>query len=129
VEIKGKCVVPGKAIGESIVSLEPISFLGDIDPFTGEIVAKTNPLKGKSIAGKIFVFPSGKGSTVGSYIIYQLCKNGKAPIAIVNEEAEATVAVGAIISDIPMIHKIDIRKIPNGKKLKINASKGIIKYN
>ena len=59
-KINGKSVVPGKAIGKLIVSLEPISFLGDIDPNSGKIIAKGHPLKGNSISNKIFAFPSMK---------------------------------------------------------------------
>jgi len=128
VEIKGKCVVPGSIKGETLVSREPISFLGDVDPETGIIIAENHPLKNISIANKIFVFPYGKGSTVGSYIIYQLFKNGKAPAAIINQEAETIIAVGAIISGIPMVHKIDISKIPNGIKLELDAHNGTIRF-
>ena len=127
-EIRGKCVVPGITKGELIVSFEPISFLGDIDPKTGNIISIKNPLKNNSIADKIFAFPHGKGSTVGSYIMYQLRKNGKAPKAIINQEAEAIIAVGAIISDIPMINGIDINQLPHGARVEINAEKGIIKF-
>lgn len=127
-EIKGECVVPGIAVGKSVVSLEPISFLGDIDPKTGKIVAEGHPQKGISIAGKIFAFPFGKGSTVGSYVIYQLYKNGKAPVAIINQQAEAIVAIGAIISGIPMIHNVEITMLPNDKVIEINAKEGIVKF-
>ncbi|MHA1725888.1 MAG: DUF126 domain-containing protein [Promethearchaeota archaeon] len=126
--IKGQCVVPGKVKGISIVSSEPISFLGDINPFTGQIIAEGHPLKGESIADKIFVFPCGKGSTVGSYIIYQLYKNGKAPRAIINNKVEAIVAVGAIISNIPLIHEVNISEIPPNAEIFVNATEGIIEF-
>lgn len=126
-QIKGKCIVPGNVKGETLVSLEPISFLGDIDPKTGKIIAKRHSLNGSSIAKKIFVFPYGKGSTVGSYIIYQLYKNDVAPLAIINQNAETIIAVGAIISDIPMMDKIDIKKIPSGVQLEFDGEKEIIK--
>jgi predicted aconitase with swiveling domain len=128
VEIKGKCIVPGKVTGVSIVSYEPISFLGDVDPKNGQIKAARHPLKGISIKDKILVFPYGKGSTVGSYVIYQLLKNGKAPLAFLTQNADPIVAVGAIISGIPMIDDVDINKIPNGIKLIINADLGKIVY-
>lgn len=127
-KIKGRCIVPGKAIGESIKSYTPISFLGDIDPKTGQITAERHPLKGKSITGKILIFPFGKGSTVGSYVIYQLIKNKKAPIAFLTQKADPIVAVGAIISGIPMMDNVNIDKIPNGIKVSINADLGTIKY-
>ena len=74
-ELKGKCTVPGLVEGEVIISEQPISFLGDVDPQTGIIVAENHPLKGKLIKDKIFAFPCGKGSTVGSYVIFQMKKN------------------------------------------------------
>jgi uncharacterized protein len=126
-ELNGRKIFGGNARGEALVTTEGISFYGGVDPDTGVVAEKGHPLEGKSIAGKILVFPQGKGSTVGSYIIYRLKKNGKAPLAIINQECETIVAVGAIISEIPCLDKIDIGKIENGKQIEIDAEKGIVK--
>ncbi len=119
--LKGRVIKPGKAEGEALVSPEPIGFYGNVDPDTGIIIEKGHPLEGKSIAGKILVFPTGKGSTVGSYTIYRLKKNGKAPLAMIVKESEPIIAVGAIISDIPMIDKVDISKIKTGMSLRVDG--------
>jgi len=124
--LKGRKIFGGKASGEALVSNEPVSFYGGVDPKTGIVIEKGHPLEGKSIAGKILVFPRGKGSTVGSYTIYRLKKNRVAPAAIINKECEAIVAVGAIISEIPCMDKVDIKKIENGIRLKVNTEKGEI---
>ncbi len=122
--LKGRKIFGGKASGESLVSSEAISFYGGIDPDTGTIVEKGHPLEGKNVAGKILIFPHGKGSTVSSYTIYRLKKNGKAPAAIINRECETIVAVGAIISEIPCVDKIAIDQIKDGSRLTIDADKG-----
>ncbi len=119
--LKGRVIKAGKAEGEALVSPDPIGFYGNVDPETGIIIEKGHPLEGKSIAGKILVFPTGKGSTVGSYTIYRLKKNGKAPAAMIVKESEPIIAVGAIISDIPMVDQIDISKIKTGMKVKIDG--------
>ncbi|MFO7872280.1 MAG: DUF126 domain-containing protein [Candidatus Undinarchaeales archaeon] len=124
--MKGRKIFKGKAEAEAIVSPEPISFYGGVDPETGKVVEKGHPLENKSITDKVLVFPQGKGSTVGSYIIYSLKKNGKAPAAIINKETETIVAVGAIISEIPMVDKVDISKIKTGDKVKVNADEGTV---
>ena len=100
---------------EALVSKEPIGFLGGVDPNTGEVLE--GDIKGQFVKDKILVFPTGKGSTVGSYVLYQLKKNNVAPKAIINSEAEPIVVVGAIISEIPMIDKIDISSIKTGDSL------------
>ena len=105
-EIMGHPVSKGVASGEILISDTPISFLGGIDPNTGEIIEKNHPKKGVSIANHVFLFPHGKGSTVGSYIIYSLKKNGVAPCAMINLTSETIVAVGAIISDIPLVDRL-----------------------
>ncbi len=125
-KMKGRTIFGGKVEGEALVSTEPISFYGGVDPDTGKVVEKGHPLEGKSIAGKVLVFPQGKGSTVGSYIMYSLKKNGKAPAAIICKETETIVAVGAIISEIPMVDKIDISQIKTGDKVKIDADNAIV---
>ncbi len=126
-ELKGRKIFKGKVKGKTIVTEEGISFYGGVDPDTGVVAEVGHPLEGQSIAGKILVFPQGKGSTVGSYILYRLKKNGKAPLAIINKECETIVAVGAIISEIPCVDKIDISQIKTGMQVEVDAENGIVK--
>ena len=125
-KLKGRKIFKGTAKAEALVSTEGISFYGGVDPDTGIVVEKDHPLEGKSISGKILVFPQGKGSTVGSYTMYRLKKNGKAPAAIINKECDPIIAVGAIISEIPAVDKIDIAKIKDGSIVEIDAEKGVV---
>ncbi|NYT12960.1 MAG: DUF126 domain-containing protein [Candidatus Methanofastidiosa archaeon] len=124
--LTGRKISKGLAEGEVLKSTSPISFLGGVDPKTGVVMDKNSNAFGKSVKDKIFVFPMGKGSTVGSYVIYQLKKNGAAPLAIINKEAETIVSVGAIISDIPMIDKIEIETLEEGKKVKVDGDTGTV---
>jgi predicted aconitase with swiveling domain len=109
----------GCAEGEALVSSASIGFLGGIDPETGIVTEKGHPIAGESVAGRVLVFPTGKGSTVGSYTLYQMARNGVAPAAIVNEAADPVVAVGAIISGIPMVDQVDISGIRTGDWVRI----------
>ena len=113
-QLQGRTIKAGNGKGIALVSPEPIGFLGGIDPDTGQVIEKGHPLEGQSISGRVLVFPTGKGSTVGSYTMYRLAKNGLAPAAIINAQSEAIVAVGAIISNIPMVDLIDVAQICNG---------------
>lgn len=122
----GRMISPGTATGKAIVSAEPIGFYGGIDPKTGIVIEKGHPLEGKNVSGKILVFPCGKGSTVGSYVIYGLQKNGVSPAAIVNEETETIVATGAILAGIPCVDQIDISQFSTGDTVKVNADNGIV---
>lgn len=123
---KGRTINPGKAEGEALVSREPIGFYGGIDPKTGVFIEKGHELEGKSVVGKILVFPKGKGSTVGSYVIYGLAANKVAPAAIVNQETETIVATGVILAGVPCIDGIPTDKIPDGARLKVDADAGTV---
>ena len=112
--IHGRAIKKGRGEGTSLVSTEPIGFLGGVDPDTGIVIERGHSLHGQSVAGRVLVFPTGKGSTVGSYTIYRLAKNRVGPVAIINAQSEAIVAVGAIISDIPMVDQVDIAQIRTG---------------
>ncbi len=125
--MKGRMINPGKAKAKAIVSREPIGFYGGIDAKTGMVIEKGHELEGKSVTGKILVFPCGKGSTVGSYVIYGLAKNGVAPAAIINKETETIVATGAILAGIPCVDGIDISKIKTGDMLEVDADNAIVK--
>lgn len=119
--MKGRMISPGKAKGEALVSKEPIGFYGGIDPKTGIVIERGHELEGKCVKDKVLVFPCGKGSTVGPYVVYGLKKNGVAPAAIVNRETETIVATGVILAGIPCVDGIDIEKIKTGDKLIVNA--------
>jgi predicted aconitase with swiveling domain len=128
-KLKSHVVSRGISQGIALVTSQPISFLGSVDVKTGIIVEKGHELEGKSISGKVLVFPGGKGSTVGSYAIYQLKKNGAAPIAMINVKAEPIVAVGAIISDIPLVDNVEknpIEIIKTGDKVLVDAIVGSV---
>jgi predicted aconitase with swiveling domain len=118
-QLQGRAIRAGLGQGVALVSPEPLSFLGGVDPESGIVIENGHPLEGQSISGRVLVFPTGKGSTVGSYTLYRLARNHLAPAAIVNAESEAIVAVGAIISDIPMVDQIDIYQIHTGDRVTV----------
>ncbi|MEM2974385.1 MAG: DUF126 domain-containing protein [Candidatus Micrarchaeia archaeon] len=127
--IIGRKLSKGEAEGEAMISSQGISFYGGVDPDTGVVTERGHPLEGKSVKDKILIFPQGKGSTVGSYILYRMKKNGTAPKAIINKECETIVAVGAIISGIPLVdrpNKDVFSLVKDGQRLRVNATQGII---
>jgi phosphomecalonate degydratase small subunit len=124
--MKGRTISPGRVEGIAIISNEPIGFYGGIDAKTGIVIEKSHPLEGKSVRDKILVFPCGKGSTVGSYVIYGLKKNNVAPVGIINKETETIVATGVILAGIPCVDHIDISKIKTGDKLVLDATKATV---
>jgi predicted aconitase with swiveling domain len=127
--LKGRKVVGGYAEGEALVSADPVSFYGGVDPETGIVVEPGHAVEGECITGKVFVFPTGKGSTVGSYVIYRMSKLGTAPAALVNSETEAIIATGCVISGIPLVDKLDrdpLLEIKSGDLLKVSADEGVV---
>lgn len=118
--MKGRVIKAGRCEGEALVSPEPIGFLGGVDTETGVVIEPGHPLQGQCIAGRVLVFPTSKGSTVGSYVLYRLKKAGRAPAGIIAAQSEPIVAVGAIIADIPMVDQIDIAQIATGDRVTID---------
>lgn len=128
-KVKCRTIARGCAQGLVIITRDPISFLGNVDPNTGKVVDVNHELFGQSVKGKVLVFPHGKGSTVGSYVIYQLFKNGVAPAAMINLESEPIVAVGAIISAIPLVDRLEndpYTFLKNGIIINVNSSEGYV---
>ncbi|KUG20670.1 MAG: DUF126 domain-containing protein [Methanomicrobiaceae archaeon] len=124
--ITGRGIAKGTGSGALLVSSAPISFLSGVDPDTGVIVEQGHPLEGKCIAGRVLAFPCGKGSTVGSYVIYALRQNGKAPAAMINAEAEPIIAVGAIMAEIPLIDRlpVELSRLKTGVHARVNGNSG-----
>jgi predicted aconitase with swiveling domain len=122
----GRKIYKGMAEAEAIVTKDGISFYGGVDPDSGKVVEVGHELEGQSVTGKVLVFPTGKGSTVGSYTMYRMKKNNTAPVAIINEQIDTIIAVGCIISEIPCVDKIDITNIKTGQIVSVNGSEGIV---
>jgi hypothetical protein len=127
--IYGRVISRGIAEGEVLLTREPITFLGGVDPGSGIVIEKGHELEGEEIKDRILIFPKGKGSTVGSYVIYQMKKNKTAPRGIINVKAEEIIATGAIISGIPMMDSLEknpLEMFKTGDHIVMNAEDGYV---
>jgi uncharacterized protein len=126
--LTGRRISPGHAVGELLVSAMGISFYGGVDPETGQVLEKGHVLEGQYIGGRVLVFPTGKGSTVGSYTLYRLKKAGCAPAAILNAESETITAVGCIISDIPCLDHLPLSRLETGMRVSVDGEHGTVEF-
>ena len=118
-----KVLVSGKVEGTVLKSKDAINFLGTVDKKTGIISDKNHDLYDKSIKDTILVFPSGVGSSVGAYTIYSIKSNGTAPLAMICQKADLTVATRCALANIPLVILSDkeLSSINNGMKLSLDT--------
>jgi predicted aconitase with swiveling domain len=117
-----KILVKGKTQGTILKSQHPINFLGTVDKKTGIISDKNHELFHKSIKDSILVFPNGVGSSVGAYTIYSIKSNNAAPLAMICQKADLTVATGCALANIPLV--VDYEKfssLQNGQKISLDT--------
>jgi uncharacterized protein len=120
--LDGRSISKGRAEGKVLKLNGPLSFLGGVDASTGQVKVEN----GGNVSGRILVFPKGKGSTVGSFVMYDLKTHGKSPAAVINSSAETIVATGAVISSIPMVDRIDVGLIRDGDEAVVDADEGTV---
>jgi len=134
-KIIGRGILDGKVKAEAIVSSQPFGFFGGVDPSTGVIIDRRHELFGQSIKGKVFIYPQGRGSTVGAAIMLELARTGCAPAAIVNMEIETITAAGGLLAkkfyglDIPMVDQLQedpFNLIKTGDIVEVNGTTGEI---
>lgn len=128
--LRGHKVAKGRSEGRALVTRELISFYQGINPETGIVIEKNHELEGKRVTGMILVFPMEKGSTAGAFHLYEMVYCGTAPKGIINLRADPIIALGAIISNIPMVDRLDINPldaIKTGDYVEVNADEGIVK--
>lgn len=129
IKLKGRLISKGYGEGEALVCTQPIGFNFGIDANNGVINEHNHELYGKSIKDKVLIFPHGKGSTGGSYVVYQLQRNGTGPKAIINLNTETIIAVGAIIGGLPVVDQLDqnpLEVIKTGDYVKVDADNGTV---
>ena len=118
-----KIIVQGKAQGTVLKTSNPINFLGAVDKQTGVIRDKKYDIFEKSIKDSILVFPHGVGSSVGAFTIYSLKSHQSAPVAMICQKADLTVASGCALANIPMIvvSTEEFDSIQNGKEITLDT--------
>ena len=124
--LNGRSVVKGKVEAEALVTTEPLSFMGSVNPKTGYVIERGHELEGQCLKGRILVFPTAKGSTGGSYMLYDVVKNGVGPTGIINIEADPVVVIGAIVAKLPAVDQVDISQIKTGDRLVLDADAGTV---
>ena len=118
-----KIIVQGKAQGTVLKTTNPINFLGAVDKQTGVIRDKKYDIFEKSIKNTILVFPHGVGSSVGAFTIFSLKSHQSAPLAMICQKADLTVASGCALANIPMIivSNEEFDSIEDGKQINIDT--------
>lgn len=97
--LKGRAVVAGSATGQAVVSKRPLSLWGGLDAATGRITDRLHDRFGQVVAGRVFAFPTGKGSSTASAVLLECVRSGTAPAAIINSSLDPILALGAIVAD------------------------------
>ena len=95
---EGRTLVAGHASGLALVLDEPLSFWGGLDPATGALIDTHHPQRGATLAGRVLIMPSGRGSSSSSYVLAEAIRTGTSPVAIVLQEPDGIVALGAIVA-------------------------------
>ncbi len=130
-EITLKChkIIGGHGEGEALVSHEPICFYLT-DPKTGIVREKDHELTGKSVAGKVLVFPSGKASSVVQIDgLFKLAQHNVAPKALIVKDVETVLVVSAFIVNVPLVDRLEkdpFEAIHSGDFVKVDADKGSV---
>ncbi len=91
-------IQPADCSADILVCSEALSVWGGVDPATGEIVDAHHPQFGQSLAGKLVMMPSSRGSCTGSAVLLGLALAGQAPAGLVFREAEDVLTLGALIA-------------------------------
>jgi uncharacterized protein len=129
ITIRGRGVVPGAVEGEALVSHEPISGWGGIDPARGVIIEPRHELFGQCFTGKVLVFPSAKGSSGWSGFFQSTRLLGTAPIAMIFARLSAKSALGAVVTRVPAVTDLDAdpcEVIKTGDWVRVDADRGVV---
>lgn len=126
---KVRTIARGVAEGEALVSPKALGFNLGVDVEKGVIIESGHPLQGISFKDKVFVFPNGKGSTGGSYVVYQLYREKTGPCAMINMKTDTIVAAGAIMGGMPTVDNLspeDYNSIETGDWVKVDSINGTV---
>lgn len=105
--------------GRALHLLEPISFWGGVSSTEGTLTDPRCPQHGESIAGRVLFIRELRGSSSGSSVLLELAYRGKAPSAIVLSDADAILAIGALVAREMAWPAPGIFRLPAGQQASI----------
>jgi len=126
-----KChkLAKGFGEGEALVSKDPICFYL-VEPKTGVVREKGHQLEGKSIAGKILIFPTGKASSaVQMDGLVKLLNNKNEPKAMIVTDIEPVLLGSAVLTKIPLVDRLEknpFEAISSGDFVKVDADNATV---
>lgn len=129
VVLRGRPVVRGRAEGPALVADATLSFWGEVDPVSGTVIGKGHPLEGRSLAGRVLVIRSTRGSSATPMVLNLAKLEGTAPAAFINVEVDSLAALGAIVNRIPMITELErnpFECIRTGDYVVVDAETGLV---
>jgi predicted aconitase with swiveling domain len=120
----------GTIEGKALVTRDLVAFWAGTDWETGEIVEIGHEARGKNMAGKILVFPKGKGGAGETFGYYYLARSGKAPRAMVCQSGLGQTVAGALLTKTPMVYGFAediVNAITTGDTVRVDTDKGEVK--
>ena len=122
-------IVKGYGEGEALVSKDPICFYL-ADPKSGVIRERGHQLLGKSVAGKVLIFPTGKASSaVQMDGLRKLMLNNAMPNAMIVTDVEPVLVSAAALLKIPLVDKLEkdpFEVIQAGDLVKVDATNAVV---
>lgn len=127
---QGRQVIAGRVAGQALVTRERISFFGGVDSETGQVSERGHELEGVSLAGKILIYPGGKGSTGATYTLYSMAALMTAPLAMISPESDNVTVVGAVLGKICSVDRLPsdfFDAVQTGQFIEIDGDSGVVR--
>ena len=134
--LKGHKGIGGIAEGEALVSKNALSYIFDIggiwnEPMSAKVTNKKEmpDWYGKDLAGKVLVFPTGRGGIFSTAMLMGLARKGLGPKAMINVKTHPVFTYASIVLDIPTVDRLNKNPcdvIETGDWVKVDAQKGIV---
>ena len=123
-------IVAGEATGRALVTSEPFSFWGGLNPDTGEIIDRRHPLSGRIVSGRVLVLPHGRGSCSASGVFLEAIRNRTAPVAVIVSRLDPIIVLGAILGEelygrtvpVVLLSPEDLAVIVDGDRVEIGRT-------
>ena len=96
---EGVALTRGRASAAVLVLDEPLSFWGGVDPLSGAIIDTHHPQAGRSVAGRIVLMHSGRGSSSSSSVLAETLRHGVGPAALLMVVADPILALGCLVAE------------------------------
>ncbi len=135
-ELQGRGIISGQATGKALVTSQPLNLTSGLSKpwnlfnrLAAVYYDRHHELYKKDLYNRVLVFPQTIGSTFTGMVILETIRRGRAPLAMVVQQADTLLTSGLILAEVWLHKKVPLIEVPDPQLFNLIKTNDLVEVN